>query len=76
MAYDLATTNTGASIDEADDRAPQAPAAACGGSAAEPPLPSVATRRAEIQAFMREIPMLDPRPAAAMLGHDNFGLPN
>jgi hypothetical protein len=33
-------------------------------------------RRAEIQAFMREIPVLDPRPADAMLGYDNFGLPN
>jgi predicted transcriptional regulator len=38
-------------------------------------LPSVASRLAEIQAIVRELPMLDPRPADEILGYDDRGLP-
>lgn len=39
------------------------------------PLPSVASRLAEIQAIVRELPVLDPRPADEILGYDDVGLP-
>ncbi|WP_343213646.1 ribbon-helix-helix protein, CopG family [Gemmatimonas sp.] len=39
------------------------------------PLPSVASRLAEIQAIVRELPVLDPRPADEILGYDDIGLP-
>lgn len=39
------------------------------------PLPSVASRLAEIQAIVREVPVLDTRPADEILGYDDLGLP-
>ena len=40
-----------------------------------PPLPSVVARLAEIQAMVREGPVLDTRPADEILGYDAHGLP-
>lgn len=39
------------------------------------PLPSIADRLAEIQAMVREMPILDARPADEILGYDADGLP-
>jgi hypothetical protein len=56
-------------------RVTAAPPSSAGAPFASAPLPSSATRLAEIQAIVREQPLLDPRSADEILGYDEWGLP-
>jgi hypothetical protein len=42
---------------------------------ASAPSPSITVRLAEIQAMVREQPLLDPRSADEILGYDEWGMP-